>query len=167
MQAWCTVSAGRSEVAAVDADDAEPSTLYLVKRLELAIRAMMDDRLRPFGLTAPQYTALSVLRRRSGLSSAQLARRSFVRPQTMHQMVLALEERELIERQRDPDNRRALLIVLTEAGSSLLDDCEPHLREIEELMLAGMPQAQRSAFRRGLRHGHDELAEIVRPGPTE
>jgi hypothetical protein len=70
-----------------------PSTLYLFKQLELVVRALLDDALRPLGLTTLQYTALTVLQRRSGLSSAQLARRSFLRPQTMNVMVQTLQER--------------------------------------------------------------------------
>jgi DNA-binding MarR family transcriptional regulator len=139
----------------------------MVKRLEMAIRALMDDRLRSRGLTTLQYTALSVLERRSGLSSAQLARRSFVRPQTMHQMILSLEERELIERRRDPGNRRVLLISLSSIGRSLLRECEPLVREIEVWMLEGMPDDQRMAFRQGLEHGYGELAKIVRIDATE
>ena len=34
-------------------------------------------------LTLPQYTALSILRRSTGLSNAQLARRTYVTPQAM------------------------------------------------------------------------------------
>lgn len=67
--------------AGVREDPAVPDralTLYLVKRLELAIRARMDEVLRPHGLTTLQFTALTALRDRDGLSSAQLARRSFV-----------------------------------------------------------------------------------------
>ena len=79
-----------------------PLTIYLVKQLELAIRSFMDDALRPYGLTTFQYTALTVLQHRGRLSSAQLARRSFVRPQTMHEIVRSLEERGLIERAHAP-----------------------------------------------------------------
>ena len=57
--------------------------LYLVKQVEQATRAHLDALLRPLGLTTNQYTALSVLERRDDLTSAELARRSFVRPQTM------------------------------------------------------------------------------------
>ena len=40
---------------------------YLVKQLELAIRADMDVMAREYGLTALQYTALTVLKRHPGL----------------------------------------------------------------------------------------------------
>lgn len=63
---------------------------YLVKRLEMAERARMEEALRPLRVTLAQYTALSVLERRGGLSSAQLARRHFVTPQAMQQLVAAM-----------------------------------------------------------------------------
>jgi DNA-binding MarR family transcriptional regulator len=156
---------GRRE-AATDAapnapDEAPPLTLYLVKRLELVVRSLLDDALRPHGLTTLQYTALSVLRRRSGLSSAQLARRSFLRPQTMHEMVLTLEKRGLIARERDPHNRRVLLAKLTEKGRRLLDQCEPEVRELENHMMATLTPGQREIFRESLQAGAATLAALA------
>ncbi|MFC7343479.1 MarR family winged helix-turn-helix transcriptional regulator [Saccharopolyspora griseoalba] len=136
----------------------EPLTLYLVKRLELVIRARMDEALRPHGLTATQFTALTALRRRAGLSSAQLARRSFVTPQTMNEMVRWLEERGHIERHRDPTNRRVLLISLTEDGHALLRGCDPVVAEIEDELLAAIPEVERPLFRRSLERAHDDLS---------
>lgn len=130
-----------------------PLTLYLVKRLELAIRALLDDALRPVGLTTLQYTALTVLEASGPLSSAQLARRSFLRPQTMHEMVLALEKRGLIARTPKPDNRRVLLAGLTDAGRALLAGCAPAVAEVEGALLAELSPAQRATFREGLQHG--------------
>jgi DNA-binding MarR family transcriptional regulator len=130
-----------------------PLTLYLVKRLELVIRALLDDALRPLGLTTLQYTALTVLQASGALSSAQLARRSFLRPQTMHEMVLALEKRGLIARTPKPDNRRVLLAGLTETGHRLLADCTPAVAEVENALLADLSPGQRATFREGLQHG--------------
>ncbi len=79
------------------------------------MRAHLDDLLRDSGVTALQYTALTVLARRDGLTSAELARNSFVTPQAMADLVTALERGGLIVRRRNPDNRRQLLISLTPA----------------------------------------------------
>ena len=65
--------------------------LYLVKQVELAVRARLDELLRPDGLTALQYTALTVLERHPDMSVAQLARNSFVTAQSMADMVAALK----------------------------------------------------------------------------
>lgn len=135
-----------------------PLTLYLVKRLELVIRARMDEALRSFGLTATQFTALTVLRRRAGLSSAQLARRSFVTPQTMNEMVRWLEQRGHIERHRDPANRRVLLISLTDSGRDLLQRCDPVVAEIEAELLGAIPESEQAVFRQGLDAAHDALS---------
>ncbi|MEU3612261.1 MarR family transcriptional regulator [Streptomyces sp. NPDC006872] len=134
-----------------------PLTIYLVKQLELAIRSFMDEALRPYGLTTFQYTALTVLQHRGGLSSAQLARRSFVRPQTMHEIVRSLEERGLIERTHAPGNRRIMEARLTEAGAELLTACAPAVHKLEDELLRDMPEKQRSAFRQGLEDGFASL----------
>jgi DNA-binding MarR family transcriptional regulator len=125
---------------------ARPTLLYAIKQVELVSRAHLDDLLRPSGVTALQYTALTVLRRRDGLSSAQLARNSFVTPQAMADLVTALERRGLITRDRDPDNRRQLLISLTDAGHVLLAQYEPAVRALEEQMLADLDQTEREAL---------------------
>lgn len=157
-----TNRARAAESSPAQGDDQPPLTLYLVKRLELVVRALLDDALRPLGLTALQYTALSVLDRRGGLSSAQLARRSFLRPQTMHEMVLALEERGLIAREHDPHNRRVLLASLTRRGRDLLKQCEPAVLAIEEQMLSSLSPGQREMFRESLDAGVASLAPLAR-----
>ena len=64
------------------AAQSETTLLYLVKRVELAVRSRLDEVLRPGGLTTLQYTALTVLQRHpASLTSAQLARNSFVTAQ--------------------------------------------------------------------------------------
>src|SRR5690242_15691881 len=102
-----------------------PLTSYLVKQVESALRARLDTALRRHNVTTMQYTALTVLQHRGDLSSAQLARRSFVRPQTMHEMVVALERLGLIERHPSADRRHVLLARLTAAGREKLAECRP------------------------------------------
>lgn len=137
-----------------------PLTLYLVKRLELVIRTLLDDVLRPLGLTTQQYTALTVLQSRGSLSSAQLARRSFLRAQTMHEMVLTLEKRGLLARQAQEGNKRVLLATLTDAGRALLDECVPAVLELENALMADLSPGQRATFREGLDHGITALAAL-------
>ena len=151
--------------AGVGEDPAVPDralTLYLVKRLELAIRARMDEALRPHGLTTLQFTALTALRGSDGLSSAQLARRSFVTPQTMNEMVRWLENRGHVARRRNPDNRRVLLLTLTPTGRDLLSRCDPLVGAIEDELLGAVPEVQHPLFRQSLELGYAALS-----GPRE
>src|ERR1700753_3011358 len=112
-----------------------PRTTYLVKQLELAIRAGMDGIAGEFGVTALQYTALSVLARHPGLSAAQMGHRSFVSPQAGNEMLKSLERKGLITRAPDPYNRHIRRISLTAAGQAVLSQCEARIDGLEARML--------------------------------
>ena len=132
--------------------------LYLIKQVELAVRARLDGLLRPAGLTALQYTALTVLERHPDLSAAQLARNSFVTNQSMADMITALEGRGLIERHRDQADRRRLVVALTAAGRRLLDGYRDQVAALEAEMIAGLSPAEVSGFRHILHTCHANLA---------
>ena len=136
----------------------EPMLLYLVKQVELAVRSHLDNLLRPGGLTAAQYTALTVLERHPDLSSAQLARNSFVTAQSMADMITALEGRGLIERHRDQADRRRLVVALTAAGRELLDLHRDEVAALERRMLAGLGGDEVADLRHCLHVCHANLA---------
>lgn len=129
---------------------APPSLLYMVKQVELVVRSHLDDLVRPSGITALQYTALTVLQRHDGLSAAQLARDSFVTAQSIADLVRSLETRGLVRRERNPNNRRELLILLTEEGRALLARHEAPVRELEERMVRDLTAHQTEQFRQTL-----------------
>lgn len=138
-------------VADQDLGQREPPTLlYLMKQVELSVRAELDAMTRPEGLTALQYTALTVLERHPGLTSAHLARLSFVTAQSMADLVTALLDRGLIERHRDHGDRRRLVIALTEPGAALLDRMRPQVASLEEHMLSDVGAEQATQLRRSL-----------------
>jgi DNA-binding MarR family transcriptional regulator len=124
-----------------------PTLLCLVKQLELAVRARLDDVLRPVEVTTLQYTALTVLQRRSDLSTAQLARNSFVTDQSAADMVSALRERGLIARVRDPKDRRRRILRLTAAGQELLEEVRGDVESVEAEMLAPLASAEATDLR--------------------
>ncbi|MFF7468357.1 MarR family transcriptional regulator [Streptomyces sp. NPDC008092] len=127
-----------------------PSLLYMVKQVELVVRSHLDELVKPAGITALQYTALTVLERHDGLSAAQLARDSFVTAQSMADLVRSLETRGLIRRERNPRNRRELLILLTDAARELLAGVAGPVRELEERMVRELTAHQEEQFRQAL-----------------
>lgn len=136
--------------ATPDRKPAEPTLLYLMKQVELVVRSRLDELLRPAGLTALQYTALTVLERHPDLTSAALARNSFVTAQTMADMVTALQERGLIERHRDPDDRRRLVLALTSTGRRLLGRYRGKVAALEAEMLSGLTDRRAQELRKSL-----------------
>lgn len=124
-----------------------PTLLYLFKQVELAIRAELDELVRPEGLTALQYTALTVLERHPDLTAAHLARLSFVTAQSMADMITALIGRGLIDRHRDTADRRRLVIALTTEGHRLLERLRPEAAALEHRMLSLMSDTDAQALR--------------------
>lgn len=115
-------------------------------RLDRALRREIDEAVRPHDLTLARYTALSVIARRDGLSNAQLARRSYITPQSMSQVITALEGDGLIERTPDRTHRRILRATLTAEGRRVLTACDNAVDALEEEMLAEVPPEDREAL---------------------
>jgi DNA-binding MarR family transcriptional regulator len=139
-------------------DNAPGMLLYLTKQLERSVRARLEEVVSAEGLTSLQYTALTVLERSPGLTATKLARNSFVRAQTMAQMINSLERRELIERSRDTANKRQYLISLTKKGADTLNRLREPVNRVEDAMLTGLRPDEVEALRRTLRHCRRALA---------
>ncbi|WP_416529790.1 MarR family winged helix-turn-helix transcriptional regulator [Streptomyces coelicoflavus] len=148
----------RSAGGAGSAAEGGPSLLYLLKRTELVVRARLEELLKPAGVTALQYTALTVLERHDGISAAQLARDSFVTAQSMADMVRGLESRGLVRREPNPGNRREKVILLADAGRRLLAEHAEPARMLEQRMVADLGPADVERFRDALKSAHRALS---------
>ena len=125
----------------------EPGVSYAVARLHQRILAGITERVASYGLTTLQFTTLSVLSRHGApLSTSQLARRAFMTPQSMSEVIHALERKGLIKRKPHPNHRRTLPAALTAKGRRVLAACDEAVSEFEDSMLEGFSEKDRSAF---------------------
>jgi DNA-binding MarR family transcriptional regulator len=131
-----------------------------MKQVELAVRARLDELVRPAGLTALQYTALTVLERHPDLTSAHLARNSFVTAQSMADMVTSLRSRGLIDRHQDPVDKRRLVLSLTEDGTRLLDSCRQAVVDLEAEMLRDLSADQAAGLRSAMLSCREALKRV-------
>jgi DNA-binding MarR family transcriptional regulator len=122
-----------------------------VGRVNQGIRREMRNRLAQCGLSVQEYTALSVLGARPGLSNAQLARRSLVTPQSMIELLTRLERRGFVARTADAQHGRILRATLTKKGDGLLADADQAVAGLQEQILADVPGNQRAAVIEGMR----------------
>ena len=130
----------------------DPRISYAVARLERAVRAAISGRVAPYDLTTLQYTTLSVLHRHGApLSNAQLARRAYMTPQSMSEVIDALQDKGLIKRTPHPNHGRLLPARLTAKGRRVLAACEEAVDELEDVMLAGLGPGERTAFLHALK----------------
>jgi DNA-binding MarR family transcriptional regulator len=120
-----------------------PRIGYVVGRLDRALRREIAALVAPFGLTVSKYTALSILRDRPGLSNAQLARRTYVTPQSMNEVLVALEADGLIVRSPAANHGRVVQVALSERGNEVLAACDRAVTHMENAMLADLDEAGR------------------------
>ena len=98
----------------------EPGRLFLhLKAAAAAMRAALGDALGDIGITAPQLLILRAIELTPAISSAQLARETYVSPQAMVANVTKLCEAGLIERSKGQG--RTLETRLTAKGYGVLE----------------------------------------------
>jgi DNA-binding MarR family transcriptional regulator len=144
-------------------DDTGVRLIYAIGGFDTAVRSALKCRLEPLGLTITEFTTLSVLSVRNGLSNAQLARRSLVTPQAMNQVLASLEGKGLIERGQAPGRRsggghhRARSTELTAKGRLQVQQCTSIVDEIEDASFSPSSGAERVALAAMLRDATQRL----------
>ena len=96
------------------------------------------------------FDVLLTLRRQGqgrALSPSELARDMMISTSAMTNRLDRLQKRGLIERQADPADRRALRIVLTQAGFALADRIVASHVATEERLLSGLSADERAQLR--------------------
>jgi DNA-binding MarR family transcriptional regulator len=73
-------------------------------------------------LTVAESSALARLERGGPATSSDLARLERISPQSMGVTVAALLDRDVIERRRDPEDGRRIVLSITAAGSRMIHD---------------------------------------------
>ena len=130
---------------------------YLLKRAHQAFCAATDAGLRNHGLTNVQYGVLVVLEEAGRLSGAELARRCYVTPQAMNDLVAGLERRGLVARQPHPTHGRVLEVSLTQDGRRTLEASHRTVLAVEARMTAGLGEQERDQLIVALRGCAEQL----------
>jgi DNA-binding MarR family transcriptional regulator len=115
---------------------------FLMADVTRQMRKRFDERARSSGATGTQWRTLKILERREGINQGQLAEMLEVEPITACRMIDRLEEAGLVERRRDPDDRRAWLIFLTPRARPVLEELHVVADEMISRLLAGLAPEQ-------------------------
>lgn len=137
-----------------------PSFIYLLGRVDHGVRRRLAKRAERWDLSVAEFTTLSVLRARPGLSNAQLARRALTSPQSINGVLGGLEKRGLITRTVDPGHRRILRATLTPRGAAVIRAAEASINELQEELLDGIPAHERELVVRVLLHCMERLRDL-------
>lgn len=140
--------------------DLETSLGYLLKEASSALRAAMEEVLRPLGFNVTRYACLELLAQRPGLSNSDLARGAFVTRQSMNVLLQALEREGYVTRPAEAPVGKILPTQLTDRGRRSLAEATAAVRSVELRMLSGLTEPDQSAAF----HILQSMIHSLRPG---
>ena len=115
-----------------------------VVRTSSALTDMVEDLLKPFGITGTQYNVLRILRGagEGGLCRNELRDRMLTRMPDMTRLLDRMEEAELVTRARERDDRRMVLTQITARGRDLLSQLDRPMNDLHRKQLARLDDDQ-------------------------
>jgi DNA-binding MarR family transcriptional regulator len=137
-----------------DIDFSPLDVMSRLRRISLRLNSIRATAFKSAGLAIWEFDVLAALRRAGEpfrLSPAQLVRVTMVTSGTLSNRLDLLEERQLVERRRNPDDGRGVLVHMTDEGRELVDRAMIALVELEETQLGALERAER-----------DQLIELLR-----
>lgn len=140
-----------------------PSVAYLLSDSARLLRRAFDMRVRAMGVTGPQARLLLVLGLHEGENQGFYAEQLDVEAITLGRMLDRMEEAGLIERRRDPADRRAWRVHLTPVGLDLLPELREGITPMVDAMLAGFGEAERDQLGRMLEQIRANLNTALEP----
>jgi DNA-binding MarR family transcriptional regulator len=133
---------------------------YLIVRTAEVVSKPWLRGLREHGINPRQFSVLSILAAQSSLSQAELARRANITPQSMGELLGALERAALVSRGEQVPGL-ATQIAVTDKGKAVLTAAYPVVQRLQEQSLTALDSRERevlaSLLRRLIAAGTDDV----------
>ncbi|MBN1589333.1 MAG: MarR family transcriptional regulator [Pirellulales bacterium] len=124
--------------------DLETQVIAALRRISRAIDLHSRMLLKTCGLTSPQLTALHAVRRMQPVTVGALAREIHLGQATVTGILSRLESRGLVMRTRGSQDRRSVLVELTETGADLVSEAPSPLQERFHQALSRLEEWERT-----------------------
>lgn len=105
---------------------------YHCRRAFYAVQPFSHKRMTAFKLRPADFAVLSLLKANPGTSQKHIAEGIGVQPPNLTPVIERLEAREMIARERSPQDRRRQIFFLTESGLRLCEKAEKTAFELED-----------------------------------
>jgi MarR family transcriptional regulator, lower aerobic nicotinate degradation pathway regulator len=122
------------------------SSGFLLAKLGMGFKAKALAGLEEAGFDPYHYSVLAILGEGARETQAMIADTLALDPSRLVALLDSLEERELVERQRDPDDRRRHVVTITDAGKQELSRLRAIVKEVEDEFFAPLDPKSRKAF---------------------
>jgi DNA-binding MarR family transcriptional regulator len=130
----------------------ESGVAFLLVQLGFHLAQVFGERLEPLGLEQRHAGMLVRLAGNNGRSQQAIAELLGVNPTRMVFLTDELEKLGLVERRRNPADRRSHALYLTEAGTAMLARVREVTRAHEAAITAGLSAAERDQLTALLQH---------------
>jgi len=137
---------GAEPDGAVASYDARRHPAQLVRRVHQRGAQLFTQGVVQPNLSVTQFVALATLLRHGPLAQSQLAQQTSMDPSTTNAVVRKLEEEAFVVRSRSPEDRRATLISLTDAGRACAEAHVPLSLAAGEALLEPLTPIERDLF---------------------
>ena len=124
------------------------------------LRSLVEQRLKPYGMTRAQFATLGKLERQPGLTQTEMAEMLEVQPIAMVRLIDQLSDEGLIERRADPADRRVNRLFLTAAGNAKLVSMASFKEELGAEVFAGIAGADLAQLLVTLDRVHQNIKSI-------
>jgi DNA-binding MarR family transcriptional regulator len=150
--------------------DGDPSAAEVVATLIRAGQSIYDELDRgmqaSFGVPESVLQCLAVIDGAKGpLTPSQIGERTFRSTATMTSLVDALEREGWARRIPNPDDRRSVLVEITDDGRALADRFLPGVRKVERLFVENLTEKERSTLMNVLAKVLDATARMNAADP--
>ncbi len=105
-----------------DFENMVQETDYYLRTVSYIVKQRGREILNSFDITPPQFEALQVLVHRGDLTMGELCQHLYLASSTVTDLVDRMERNELVERERNPEDRRVIRIVVKEKGHRLIEE---------------------------------------------
>lgn len=126
------------------------------------LRKRFDSAARDIGITGPQWRVLFMVLRNPGINQGQLADQMDVEPITTCRMIDRLEAAALIERRRDPADRRAWQLFATSDAVALTAEAKMIADSVMEAATIGIDATEQAQLAALLGRLRDNLFDDTR-----
>ena len=116
---------------------------YLLRRCHQISVGIFLNHCGDIGITQLQYIALSALEELGPLDQITLGGHCAMDRNTIALVVRKLEQHGLVGRERNPNDRRSMMVTITDAGLALRQEAERAVQAAQEDILAPLNSAER------------------------
>ncbi|MBI5643806.1 MAG: MarR family transcriptional regulator [Deltaproteobacteria bacterium] len=129
----------------------EDSLGFLLNRAALSMRRSIEGKLKPYGLTAPQWAVLARLWEEDGQSPTVIGKSLFFDKPTIKGILDRLERKGFVKRARDAKDRRVTNIFLARKGDEMREKLPNIALGVNKSAAKGLTAAEMTVLKRSLK----------------